>query len=70
MTRHPDPKVQAVAEIAGQHLTSILDLFKPGARIALAVWHPEEPEMDFVLIHPDATNQDAIDTFQRRIEAA
>jgi hypothetical protein len=48
-------------------MDEILSLFKPGARIALAVWFPGKDEQDFVLLHPQAKLQDAIDTFARRL---
>lgn len=64
-----DEKIQATAEVAGENMDEILALFKPGARIALAVWYPGKPELDFVLVHPQAKIDDAIAALKRRRDA-
>lgn len=64
-----DIKVQATAEVVGEHMDEILALFKPGARIALAVWYPGHAERDFVLVHPEAKIDDAIAALERRRDA-
>lgn len=66
----PDAIVHATAQAASDKLDDILALFKPGARIALAVWYPGKPEVDFVLISPEASLGEAIDTLKRRCDAS
>ena len=68
MTRHPSAKVQEAGEIIGTHLNAILALFKPGRKVMLIVWAPDEPDGGTDLAMGSGTAQDAIERLKLRID--
>lgn len=68
-----DEKAEMLAEIyevISDHMNSIMEIFKPGVRVAVAVWWPGKPEQDIVMNHPDSTLDEVIATVVRRRDAS
>ena len=62
-----DSKLQRVGEVVSDHMSAILDEFKPGAKITVLVRRPGEPEQDFMMTSDDPG--EAIAMIERRIAA-
>lgn len=63
-----DLRVIMACSFAGDHLTEIMSMFKPGAQCVLAIWYPGQPQYDFVMIQGDAPISDAVATLVRAQE--
>lgn len=60
----PTPEVQRAAEKTGEHMTAILGLFKPGAKILVVVHRAGHPDQDFILTN--GSLDEAVEAIRRR----
>lgn len=62
-------KIKITAAAISMHLDAIKSYFKPGAKVALAVWYDGRPDLDFTLVDRDdimGNLNGAAETFHRR----
>ena len=53
-------------EVANDALVQISDHLVPGAKLTLAIYVPDEPEQDIVLMGPDAVADEVVNSLRRR----
>jgi len=53
-------------EVANDSLLQISDHLVPGAKLTLAIYVPDEPEQDIVLMGPDAVADEVVNSLRRR----
>lgn len=58
-------KLEYARNIISHHMTTILEMFKPGAKIAVVVWYRDSTEKETVLMSPDVMPDEILAVMER-----